>query len=163
MASWALTALRTLQGLAAVTNIVLSGLVINWYTLRTSMDAPSSFNFLMFAPIFSVLSIAYLVLGPRCLPVRWTHPYALLGAEAINTIFYFAGFIALAVFLNALLFCNGAVCAVGRAISVVAAAEFITWMGSTLIRAKEMIMAGDGLQTETDADCSQGEQQMRQV
>lgn len=128
------------------------------------MTAPLSFNFLMFAPVFSIVSIAYLVLGPRYLSVRWTPPYALVGVEAINAIFYFAGFIALAVFLSDLLFCDGTVCAVGRATSVVAAAEFITWMGSTLIRAKKMILAGDGFQPETETGCiDRGEQQMRQI
>jgi hypothetical protein len=136
--------------------------VVNWYVLRTPIGAPSAFNFLLFAPAFSLVSIAYLVLGPRYLPARWTHPYALLVAEATNALFYFSGFIALAVFLINLLFCNGTVCAVGRATSVVAAAEFITWMGSTLIRAKEMILAGDGFEQPADSN-ERGDTQMRQV
>lgn len=108
---------------------------------RTRFASPTCFDFLIFAPTFSVLSIAYLELGPRYFP--WaTRPLLLLAVEAINAIFYFAGFIALAVFLAKVLFCNGNVCAVARSMSVVAAAEFAAWIGSTILVAKQLFMCG---------------------
>lgn len=133
--------LRVLQLCAAVTNLVLVALVINWYLLRTSVAPPSSFTFLTFAPIFSILSIAYLTLAPRFIP-RYTNPFVSLAVEFLNTIFYFAGFIALAVFLSKLLFCNGTVCAVGRSTSIVAAAEFSCWIATMMIEAKTIFKKG---------------------
>lgn len=151
--------LRVLQLCAAVTNLVLVALgkmfrlvsvftrkrltqtVINWYLLRTSVAPPSSFTFLTFAPIFSIFSLAYLTLAPRFIP-RYTNPFVSLAIEFLNTIFYFAGFIALAVFLSKLLFCNGTVCAVGRSTSIVAAAEFSCWIATMMIEAKTIFKKG---------------------
>lgn len=120
-----------------------SSTVINWYLLRTSHASPSPFNFLVFAPAFSIVSIVYLELGPRY--ASWmTHPFASLALEAINTIFYFGGFIALAIFLSKLVFCTGAVCAVARATSILAATEFVSWIATTMILAKDIFKNGAG-------------------
>ena len=117
--------------------------VLDFFMARTQFASPSCFNFLMFAPIFSVVSIAYLELAPRYTP--WAaRPFACLAVEATNAIFYFSGFIALAVFLAKVLFCNGIVCAVARSMSVVAAAEFATWIGSTILVAKQLFVRGLG-------------------
>jgi hypothetical protein len=43
------------------------------------------------------------------------------------TIFYFAGFIALSVFLSKLRFCRGSVCSAARADAVFAALSFVVW------------------------------------
>jgi hypothetical protein len=124
---------------------------------RTSLAPPSVFNFLLFAPVWSLLSIVYLELAQRFAP-RATHPFASLALEAVNTFFYFAGFIALAVFLSKLVFCNGSVCAVGRATSVVAAAEFASWIASTILVAKDIFKGGVRKPVETPAA-----KQMREV
>lgn len=115
--------------------------VINWYLIRSSVAPPSSFTFLTFAPIFSLLSLLYLQLSPRYFPL-YTNPWVSLAIEFLNTVFYFAGFIALAVFLSKLLFCNGTVCAVGRATSIVAAAEFSCWIATLMMEAKTIFKAG---------------------
>merc|ERR1712000_651671 len=94
-----------------------------------------------FAPIFSIFSLAYLTLAPRFIP-RYTNPFVSLAIEFLNTIFYFAGFIALAVFLSKLLFCNGTVCAVGRSTSIVAAADFSCWIATMMIEAKTIFKKG---------------------
>lgn len=154
-------ALRALQIVAAVVNLVLAGLgefilmqeppvvvamltdgpVINWYLIRSTHSPPSSFNFLLFAPSFSIVSVAYLELCPRY--ATWaTHPFLSLAVEATNTIFYFGGFIAVAILLSRLVFCEGTVCAVARATSVLAAAEFVCWIVTTMMQAKDIFKNG---------------------
>uniref|UniRef100_A0A8H7NE29 MARVEL domain-containing protein n=4 Tax=Clonostachys TaxID=110564 RepID=A0A8H7NE29_BIOOC len=137
----AVVILRFLQGVAALTNLVLSSLVINWYLLRSPMPSPTSLNFLTFAPAFSILSIIYLELAPKRFP-QGCHPFMLLAIEATNTIFYFTGFIALAIFLAKLVYCTGSVCAVARATSILAAAEFTSWIASTILLAKKISQKG---------------------
>ncbi|TQS32876.1 hypothetical protein Golomagni_06796 [Golovinomyces magnicellulatus] len=60
-----------------------------------------------------------------------------LGIEGGNSIFYFAGFIAYALFLTDLVVCDGASCTLARATAVIAAAEFSAWISSTILTAKD--------------------------
>ncbi|KND94501.1 hypothetical protein TOPH_00876 [Tolypocladium ophioglossoides CBS 100239] len=131
--------LRVFQGLLAAANLGLSAYVINYYLVGTKRAGPGSLNFLVFASCFSMLSILYLELAPKVYQ-RAAHPYAALGVEATNTVFYFAGFIAYAVFLGGLALCHGTVCTAGRIDSVVAAAAFCAWIASTILTAKGMFM-----------------------
>ncbi|TVY85597.1 hypothetical protein LAWI1_G008674, partial [Lachnellula willkommii] len=61
--------------------------------------SPSQANFLLFCSIWTILILAYLVLAPVRFP-RAAHKYGILAAEAVTMIFWFAGFIALAVLLG---------------------------------------------------------------
>ncbi|KHN98229.1 MARVEL-like domain protein [Metarhizium album ARSEF 1941] len=133
--------LRVLQAILAVANLGLSAYVIKWYRMSTSQSPDSSVNFLLAASILSILSILYLVLAPRFLN-RFAHPYAALAVQGLNTCFYFAGFIALAVYVGSLTFCEGSVCRASRADAVVAAGAFCAWIASTILTAKQMIVGG---------------------
>lgn len=150
---------RGLQAVMAVTNLALSSygksksfldgseveltfrVVVNWYMNGARTSSPSIFNFLVFAPVFSLLSIIYLETIPRFAP-RGSHPWASMGVELINTIFYFSGFIALAVFMSRLIFCNGAVCSVGKADAVITALDFVVWTASTTLMAMDLFKGG---------------------
>jgi hypothetical protein len=145
----------------------MKGIVAHWYDADTLTASPSQINFLIFVPLFSFLSIAYLEITPRfvakglCLipflsspslikPA--SHPYAHLGFEVLNVLFYFAGFIALAVFLGKLLFCRGSVCAAARADAVFAAFSWMLWTGTTTILALEIFKGGvSGMRTDKQA------------
>lgn len=120
---------------------MLTRTVAHWYSVGTRFASPSELNFLIFAPIFSLVSVAYLELTPRFAP-RAAHPYSSMTFEGLNVIFYFAGFIAFAVFLSQLSFCNKTVCAVGRSVAVVAAAEFVVWIASAILMAKDIFKGG---------------------
>lgn len=109
--------------------------------MATSRSAPNSVNFLLVASIISILSILYLELAPRFLN-RLAHPYAALGVECLNTIFYFAGFIAFVVYVGNLTFCMGNVCSASRADAVIAAGAFCAWIASAILTAKQMIVGG---------------------
>jgi hypothetical protein len=70
-----------------------------------------------------ILSVPYLVLAPRFF-AKAAHKYGILAAEAVTMLFWFAGFIALAVFLSNLLFCRGNVCRAAQAAAVFGAFEW---------------------------------------
>ncbi|GAB0139108.1 hypothetical protein EsDP_00007323 [Epichloe bromicola] len=134
-------ALRVLQGFLAAANLGLSAFVVNWYRMGTSQSPPNSVGFILFASIFSLLSILYLELSPRYFR-RFFHPYASLAVEGLNTVFYFAGFIAFVVYIGSLTFCRGNVCSASRGDAVVAAGAFCAWIASTILTAKQMIVGG---------------------
>jgi hypothetical protein len=71
-----------------------------------------------------------------------SHPYGAFVLELLNVLFYFAGFIALAVFLSSLLFCRGSVCGSARASTVFAATEFALWGMTAVLMAKDVFKLG---------------------
>jgi hypothetical protein len=89
--------------------------VANWYNTSTLTASPSQINFLVFCGLWTfVFVVPYLVLAPRYF-ARAAHKYGILAAEAVTMIFWFAGFIALGVFISNLLFCRGNVCRAAQA------------------------------------------------
>lgn len=64
----------------------------------------------------------YLVVAPARFPAA-AHKFAILGVEALTMLFWFAGFIALAVWLDDRV-CFGSVCASAKAATVFAAFEW---------------------------------------
>lgn len=124
------------------------------------LASPSTLNFLIFAPIFSILSVLYLELAPRLAP-RASHPFSAVAIEGLNVIFYFAGFIAFAVYLSRLTFCTNPVCAAGRAVAVLAAAEFSAWIATATLVAKDMFKGG--LRKPTAVATTGGTPQMGQA
>lgn len=74
----------------------------------------------------------------------------------MNSIFYFASFIAYALFLTDLVICDGVACTLARATAVIAAAEFSVWIASTIMAAK------DWFRTEETKDAIL-QRQMRQA
>ncbi|TDZ25070.1 hypothetical protein C8034_v001605 [Colletotrichum sidae] len=133
--------LRIVQGSLALVILALSAYVANWYNMDTMTSSPTQVNFLVFVPIWSFLSILYLEVVPRFAP-RASHPWGAVAFELLNVLFYFAGFIALAVFLSKLLFCRGAVCAAARADTVLAALQFALWSGTALLMVKDVFKTG---------------------
>jgi len=133
--------LRLIQGLFAIIVLGLSSYVAHWYDADTLTASPSQINFLIFLPLFSLISVAYLEITPRFAP-RASHPYAHFSIEILNSIFYFAGFIAISVFLSSLLFCRGSVCNAARADAVFAAFSWVIWVGTTTILGIEIFKGG---------------------
>ena len=58
---------------------------------------PSQDSFLLFAAVWTLLVLAYLGLAPTLMP-KVAHPFAIFGIDTLTMLFWFAGFIALAVF-----------------------------------------------------------------
>ncbi|OAA34962.1 MARVEL-like domain protein [Metarhizium rileyi] len=133
--------LRVFQAFLATANLGLSAYVIHWYRTSTAQAPNSAVVFLLAASIISTLSILYLEFAPRFVS-RLAHPYAALAVQGFNTALYFGGFIAVAVYVGSLTFCEGSVCRAGRADAVVAAGAFCAWIASTSLTAKQMILGG---------------------
>lgn len=100
------------------------------------------------------------------------HPWAVLALETTNVIFYFAGFIALAVFLSKLLFCRGAVCGSARAATAFSSFEFALWAATAVLTIKDAAQGGfsgmrlpgrnRGVQSQGNVQF-QGNQQMKEA
>jgi hypothetical protein len=84
--------------------------------------SPSEINFLIFTSVWSFLTLAYLIIAPLKFPSAAPH-YALLAVDGIAMTFWFAGFVALAVFLSSRI-CFGNVCNVAKAAVAFSAAEW---------------------------------------
>lgn len=65
--------------------------------------------------------------------------------ELLNVLFYFAGFIALAVFISKLLFCRGSVCGSARADVAFGFFEFALWIGSGFFAVRDLMKTGFSL------------------
>jgi len=84
--------------------------------------SPSEINFLIFNSIWTILTLVYVTIVPMKFP-RAAPRYALLGADCLAMIFWFSGFIALAVFLTSRV-CFGNVCNVAKTAVAFSAAEW---------------------------------------
>ncbi|KAF5702369.1 MARVEL-like domain-containing protein [Fusarium globosum] len=137
MSRIAFLSLRALQLALSIASIGLSAYVVNDYNQRSRNSAPSPFTYLMVSSIFSIISVAYLSLTPLFVP-RIYHQYAAVVVESVNAALYFAGFIAIAVFIGSLIMCEGTVCSCARADAVVAAGQFTVWITTTAFTAKDL-------------------------
>lgn len=111
--------------------------VVHDYDQRSRGSAPSPFSYLMTSSIVSIISVVYLTVAPLYIP-RIYHQYAGVVVESVNAALYFAGFIAIAVFIGSLIMCEGTVCSCARADAVVAAGQFTAWITTTAFTAKEL-------------------------
>ena len=71
--------------------------------------SPSQVNFLIFTACWTTLALIYLVLAPTRFP-KFAHKFVVLAVELITALFWFAGFIALAVLLSDFSCRGGRVC-----------------------------------------------------
>jgi len=133
--------LRILQIVLSLIVLGTAGYVANWYNSDTLTASPSQINFLIFVPVWSFITIAYLEITPLYAK-RASHPYAHFALEIITTIFYFSGFIALAVFLSKLLYCRGSVCASARAAAIFSSISCATWVLTTILLGIEIFKGG---------------------
>lgn len=92
-----------------------TGSVSNWWANYWRDMSPIEVNFLLFSSVFSLITTIYLSLAAfNKLPAVANNRFALLAADAMTMTFWFASFIALAVFLSSRV-CFGNVCNVAKA------------------------------------------------
>ena len=86
--------------------------------------SPSQINFLIFDAVWTILALAFLIVVPwRFSETKAHHKFAILAVEGVTMIFWFAGFIALAIFLSDRV-CFGHVCSSAKAGAAFAAFEW---------------------------------------
>ncbi|KAG7294282.1 hypothetical protein NEMBOFW57_004353 [Staphylotrichum longicolle] len=129
---------RVIQGVFAALVLVLSSFVAHWYNTTTTLASPSPINFLIFGAIWSYISLVCIEILPRFLP-RVPKAYVAAPFDLTNALFYFSGFVALAVFLQGLLFCRGDVCHAAQADVAFGAFSFAVWSASAALTALEVL------------------------
>ncbi|EXJ76163.1 uncharacterized protein A1O5_00671 [Cladophialophora psammophila CBS 110553] len=89
--------LRIVQGVLAFIAMALGATVANVLNTHTpALDVPAGVVFFIFTAVFTMLvTVPYTVLTPRYFPTL-AHPFAMLAAEATTSIFWLAGFAAVA-------------------------------------------------------------------
>lgn len=137
MPSSLILGLRAAQTTCAFILLGLSASVAHWYMVDAKAASPSQINWLLVCSVYTIISVLYLELSPRFMP-KLCKPFIAVSVEAVNTLFCFAGFIALSVFISQLLFCRGNVCATAKASVAFAAFEFLLWSASTFLMAREV-------------------------
>jgi hypothetical protein len=85
--------------------------------------SPTEANYLLFCAVWTILALIYLIVAPARFPTA-AHKYGILAAEALTMIFWFAGFIALAVLLTDIGCRRWAVCRAAEAATVFGAFEW---------------------------------------
>lgn len=120
----------------AVLSIVILGLmayVSSWWSSHWRQSSPIEINYLIFAPAWSLLTLAPLLLISlgkfTHLAEQTTMKWALLGIEGMTMLFWLSGFVSLGVFLNGRI-CFGMVCDVARASTALSAISWFTWIAT---------------------------------
>jgi len=125
--------LRILQAIFTVVVLGLTGYVSNWWSGYWHSYSPSEINFLIFASVWTILALVYLIIAPWKAPAA-AHKFGILAAEVLTMIFWFAGFIALAAFLSDRT-CFGKVCSCAKAAVAFAAFEWAFFAATTVLAA----------------------------
>lgn len=148
-------ALRAVQALFAIIVLGLTGHVASYG------DTPSSDSFLVFTSVWTLLILVYLALAPRFFSAL-AHPIAMVGLDALTMLFWFAGFIALAVFHHQaedvyfggiIQACSiaGGLCGEIEAAVVFGALEWALFVATTALLALEFMRGRGGRSSKTAA------------
>ncbi|XP_014561861.1 hypothetical protein COCVIDRAFT_22157 [Bipolaris victoriae FI3] len=130
--SWMLPA-RAAQAVLSIVILGLMAYVSSWWSSHWRQSSPIEINYLIFAPAWSLLTLAPLMLISlgkfTHLAEQTTMKWALLGIEGMTMLFWLSGFVSLGVFLNGRI-CFGMVCDVARASTALSAISWFTWMAT---------------------------------
>ncbi|SPB43124.1 unnamed protein product [Aspergillus niger] len=117
---------RVIQAIFGIIVLALTAYYISWFAY--SSDSP---NFMLFVACWTAfIATPYLALAPVFFP-QLAHRIVIPAVEVITMIFWFAGFIALAVFLPPAEACHWSRCSALQAATVFGALE---WYDSPLIK-----------------------------
>ncbi|KAF2443647.1 hypothetical protein P171DRAFT_432859 [Karstenula rhodostoma CBS 690.94] len=135
------------RGLQALLSVVILGLmayVASWWSTHWRAMSPVEVNFMVFSPVWSLLAVAALVVVPMKFSSLTTSApvkFGLLALETLTMLYWFAGFVALAVFLRDRI-CFGAVCDVAKAGTVLSAVNWLVWLGTVVLSAVTVFRKG---------------------
>ncbi|KAJ5023138.1 hypothetical protein J3E72DRAFT_388592 [Bipolaris maydis] len=130
--NWMLPA-RAAQAVLSIVVLGLMAYVSSWWSSHWRQSSPIEINYLIFAPAWSLLTLAPLMLISlgkfahlaEQTAMKWT----LLGIEGMTMLFWLSGFVSLGVFLNGRI-CFGMVCDVARASTALSAVSWFAWMAT---------------------------------
>jgi len=121
-----------LRAAQAVLTIIILGLTAYAVSDWAWNWSPAELNFILFCSVWTILSLAYLTIAP----VRFetaAHKFGILAAEFLTMIFWFAGFIALAVLLTDTHCYHWGPCRAAKAAVVFAAFEWLLFAATTIM------------------------------
>ncbi|KAM3423020.1 hypothetical protein BST61_g493 [Cercospora zeina] len=147
-----LLGVRIAQGIFALIVLGLAAYVADWWNgWWNGYGSPSEVNFLIFCAVWTFLALIYLILVPwRFANSVLHHKFAILGVEALTMIFWFAGFIALSVFMTGRN-CRGTVCGSARAACAFGAFSWVLWAATTALATMHVLRnRGSGSTTKGD-------------
>ncbi|KAF2723198.1 hypothetical protein K431DRAFT_220482 [Polychaeton citri CBS 116435] len=130
--------LRIIQAIFAVIVLGTTAYVANWWTSQRGWHAstPSEIAFLIFVSVWTLLALVYLVVVPwQFSQTQAAHIFAITVVEGVTMLFWFAGFIALAVWLSDR-DCYGNVCSSARAGTIFGAFEWYAGLACAPVMAK---------------------------
>ncbi|KAK8169368.1 marvel domain-containing protein [Phyllosticta citrichinensis] len=125
--------LRIAQAVFTIIVLGLVSFVSNWWTNHWFATSPAEINFLIFTSVWTLLVLGYLLIAPWKFPAA-AHKFAVLAVEALTMLFWFAGFIAVAVWLDNRV-CFGTVCDSARAATAFAAFQWAIFVGTMTLAA----------------------------
>ncbi|KAG9554710.1 hypothetical protein KCU77_g18924, partial [Aureobasidium melanogenum] len=127
-----------------IAQVIIALIVLGTSAYVTSSfhnGSPSSINFLVFSSVWTLLALIYLSLTSWKLE-RFAHPWIICGVESLTMIFWFAGFIAAAVYLSDLITCAGKACSSAKAATVFAAFEWVLFAVTTALAVMAVLGRG---------------------
>jgi hypothetical protein len=120
--------------------------VSSWWSTHWRQSSPSEVNFLIFAPSWTILALAALIV----VPLKFSHMLSskaakcgMLALEGLTMLYWFGGFVALAVFLSDRI-CFGTVCDVARASTAISALNWLVWAVTFVFGVVQMVKGGQG-------------------
>ncbi|KAK3680954.1 hypothetical protein LTR37_021010 [Vermiconidia calcicola] len=144
--------LRIAQIVLAIIVLALTAYVANWWGGYWHSMSPSQINFLLFDAVWTLLALIYLTLVPwRFSETIAHHKFAILAVEALTTIFWFAGFVALAVFLSDRV-CYGHVCSAAKAAAVFGAFGWVCFAATTAMAVMHVLRTSNRTSRNDKAD-----------
>lgn len=119
---------RVCQILFSLIALGLNASVIHWFNTHERVGGPPGYLILLvFSSVFTILiSAPYTTFAPKYFPA-YINRYASLAVELTTTVFWFAGFIAGAVWLGTIDICAGFICSNARAGVAFAAFMFLCY------------------------------------
>ncbi|KAI9836208.1 MAG: hypothetical protein M1819_001545 [Sarea resinae] len=140
------TGLRALQLLLSIIVLGLAAYAAHWWNQgpRYHVHSPSEVNFMIFTSVWTILSLIYL-LTHHYLPEKLGHRFIIFGLEVLTMVFWFAAFIALAVWYSKLLYCVGHICHVIVAADVISALLWPLFVATTVLSALSIFRRRGGI------------------
>lgn len=146
------TPLRIIQAILAIVAIALNSYVISWYIQHTrSRSTPNEPPFLIFVGGLSLLVLPYLFLNPALSQThhnkpsgRYFNKWTVLALDTLTCLFWFAGWIALAVYRHSLIICLGHTCSAMYGGIVVGILAWITFLATTILATLHVIRTRGG-------------------
>jgi len=139
--------LRAAQGLLCIIILGLMAYVVSdWSIWRGS---PAENNFLLFCSVWTILALAYLTIAPVKFATA-AHKYGILAAEFLTMVFWFAGFIAVAVLLTDTGCRRWGPCRAATAATVFAAFEWLLFAATFIMAALHVWRTRNGHNSKHD-------------